>query len=636
MPAQLLREYQKDAIRALQIAWGRKPTDKIKAVAFCATGLGKTTIFSQLVAEEIDPAFNRALLFVHRREIVDQIAARVKNQCDEFPPLVYSSELKTLVPSIGIVMGNQNAYNARVVVSTIQSLHPKRLEQVLGAGKIDLVIVDECHHLSGDNTYHKTLKAIQANNPAVKIAGFTATPTRSDKKAIAAGFDQIVFEYGIVDGIVNGYLVPATRLQVSSGIDLSGVATVAGDYHKKQMLSVLDASNWLQLSVEAYETYLKGKRNHVLAFMPTVQMSKQLVAGLQGRGVKAAHIDATTDKAIRAEILNDFRRGELQVVSNYNILTEGFDSPNTDGILLGRPSRSESVITQIIGRGLRPDFGKTDCLVVDLTVKDTRLLINADLTGKTRKCGNCKAEVFIGLKVCPNCSAILEQKRKLEARETEGEKQYKAKFGILAGLSAEVVPLLDRLTAAWYRHSDQFLVSRAGENAAFVIAPPSFEPTEATRDRLHRADELLPVIAEEDRPYLIDNIETLQRMVARAEQFTLYHVEGKKVTYLRANSDLPSLITEADLEAVKRAGKAALKLIKRGESWRTNPIRATPKQVNFLLRIGRNLGKSEEEFSRLTKGQADDLITYCLHVPPVKRFIEFDQLGSPNAEPKTA
>ncbi len=622
---QELRDYQTDCLRANTRAWERRNDAgrKIRALNSLATGGGKTTIFAQMIRENIDPHKQRALAFVHRREIVDQMVNRISNQFAELETVYRVGN--TLVPGIGVVMADQNEADARIVVSTVQSLHPTRLEAVLQTAPFDLVIIDECHHLSADNTYWQTMERLFKANPDLRVAGFTATPKRSDKLALAAGFDEIVFEWSILDGILGGYLVPGTRLQITSGIDLSDVPNVSGDYNQRKMLSVLDASNWLDLTYEAYETYLKDKRGHILAFMPNVDMSKKLVERMITEGRSAAHIDATTDKTTRADILRRYRAGEIELVSNYNVLTEGFDAPLTDAIIDGRPSRSATVKTQMWGRGLRPSFGKTDCLIIDLAVKDVRALESGTLLGKLRACHACNAQFYVGFQTCPHCGVPVPQLGKPEKTENEeGQIVVSSKYGILKGLEAQVIPLLDRMAGAWFRGSDEYLSVATGAGA-LVIAPPSWADVSIQRERLHKGDYLLSRVDEETRVELREQMDVLQREVDRAEAYTLYYAERRDVEYLRSNSDLASLIAEADREAMRRTSNDLSTLVKRDASWRSDAYMASDKQQNFIRQLAHDR-IDDLELATMTKSRAAQLITHLLNVPTVKRFIESDYL----------
>jgi superfamily II DNA or RNA helicase len=640
---QTLRPYQEDCVRAILMAWERRSDrGRVRALGSLATGGGKTTIIGELLRRSIDPQKQRALVFVHRREIVHQIRERIANQFSELEP-AYRIDGK-LLPGIGIVMADYHDYEARIVVASQQSLNMNRLGRLLQAGKFDVVIVDESHHYAPDNTYHNILQRLVAENTDIKIAGFTATPKRSDRRALKAGFDEIVYEWSIFDGIAGEHLVPATRLRVTTGVDLSAIKSVNGDYQKNQMLSILDAANWLDLAMDAYQTYLHGKRRHILAFLPSVQMSRAFTERLKAEGVAAAHIDAKTpiratnpadQHQTRPEILRAFKTGELEVVCNYNVLTEGFDAPLVDAIIDARPSRSDTVKTQMWGRGLRPAPGKTDCLILDLTVADVNALERGTLLGKTRQCGQCGVQFFLGFKVCPNCHASHESSTKPEQGDGTGQFIRHSKRILMGDLQAEIVPLFDRLSSAWFRADDGTeMMSSAVNDGALVIVPPSFADPTRLRERLRKGDYLLPRLDDpEDRKELLHQMGILRRQVERCEAYTLYYVCDRKVEFIRANTDLASLIAEADLEALRRAGENSY-LTKKNSRWRNPHIPATPKQINMLRYILRLPAQVWNQ--QLSKDQAARLITHYKAAPFVRNFIENDCLPEPASHEQPA
>lgn len=398
MPRQSLRPYQIEAITAVQDAWRRGK----RALVAIATGGGKTTVLAELIRQHIDPDLQRAVVLGHTKEIVEQCYARIDNQFEQsLQGNFYSTGNTLFTRGLGMVMAESDESDARVIVATRQSLSPSRTKRLLLSGKVDLLVVDEAHHALDDNTYGRIMRDLLAENPLLKVVGFTATPARTDRKALGTIFDEIVYEWLIPDGVASGNLVPVQRVKVATAIDLSGVKTQAGDYNAAQMLSILGATNWVELAVKAYAKHI-GDRP-CLAFMPSVAMSKELATGLQTAGFSAAHVDGETPKPEREAILKAYSKGDIRCVSNMAVLTEGFDAPFTGAILLGRPTRSKTLFTQIVGRGLRPSDGKTDCLLLDLTVTDTKQLDIGTLFGKIIKCKGCKREFMAGMAVCPNC-----------------------------------------------------------------------------------------------------------------------------------------------------------------------------------------------------------------------------------------
>lgn len=313
----ILRDYQREGIDAIKIAWDLKK----KPMVVVATGGGKTTMIAQLLVETV-PREDRALIVAHTEEIVSQIHKTIQKQYGD---------------SVGIVMGIQDDMHSQIIVATRQSLSTQRLSRL---GMFDVIVIDEAHHATPENTYGQIVEKILKKNQQTKLVGFTATPTGDERL-----FDEIVFSWTISDGINSGYLVPSRHINATMG-------------------SILDSKNWLKLTLEAFKIYILPSNRPCLAFFPSVEMSRRFSQALKRHGISAAHIDGETPREERETILSKYKNGGIQIVCNMAVLTEGFDAPNTSAILMARPTRSQTLITQILGRGLRTAPGKRDCLIV--------------------------------------------------------------------------------------------------------------------------------------------------------------------------------------------------------------------------------------------------------------------------------
>ena len=560
---QMLRGYQQEALDAIKEAWGRG----VKALVAVATGGGKTTIGAQLLLEEVDPYRHRALVIGHTKEIVEQFYRRVENQFAGKLNMPYTVPGALMAPGLGMVMAENDDSHARIIIATRQTVqNKKRLKQLLKSGSFDVVLIDEAHHALADNTYGEIIKQIQADNPMVKIAGLTATPKRTDKKALGTVFDEIVYQWLIPDGITGGYLVPVQRVKVSTTVNLSDVRTSRGDYSQKRLVSVLETKNWLELATKAYDEYLASSGRKTIAFFPSVEMSKRFAESLSKNGINAVHIDGKTPKPERANLLRQYIKGEIEVVSNMAVLTEGFDAPATQAILLARPTRSRTLFTQIVGRGLRLYPGKEDCLLLDLTVVDTRALEIGTLFGRMIQCKECGTEYTAGLPECPRCGATLPPPEAREVNEDAIVLPNNPFSG--EGLSAEYGTLFEKAFAAWHMGGDGFLSCGLGyDNGSLVIMPPMM-------DEFYR---LARVPKEKNEPvYMLGLNEDLASLMVDAEKFIRTHSTG----------------------AVRTAQKDAV--------WRADP--PSRAQTRLLRRLGVDVPKG------LTKGSAAALITHTFAV----------------------
>lgn len=466
---QTLRDYQRDGVDAIKQAWDSGCHSPLVAVA---TGGGKTTMMAQLLVETVEPDLRRALVIAHTKEIVEQIYHRIENQ--------YAGRLGEwfggvkMFPGIGMVMGQHDVPQARIVVATRQSLHNSRLSQVIRYGAFDAVVIDEAHHAVADNTYGKIIEHVRRVNKNVKLVGFTATPKRADKKALKTMFDDIVYQWLIPDGIQSSYLAPVTRLKVKTKVDLSGIRNVGGDFNQKKMVGILNVSNWIDLTLEAYSKYIASANRHCLAYLPSVAMSKAFSQRLSDSGIASAHVDGKTPKDEREQILRDYINGTLSVVSNMAVLTEGFDAPATDAILLARPTRSQTLFTQIVGRGLRPSDGKQDCLLVDMTVVDTKALEIGTLLGRMIQCDECPTEYDYGLPCCPQCGADVPKAKKEKQKDSDSPMPNNVVVG--GELVAEHSDLFEKALSAWHVGNDGYIsCTLSFEAGSMLIMPPMID-----------------------------------------------------------------------------------------------------------------------------------------------------------------
>lgn len=347
-----LRPYQREALDAIHAAEAKGIQ---RPLLVAPTGAGKTVMFSHAIAER----GGRALVLAHREELLAQAA----------------NKIHSIIPSheIGIVKAAANQRGADVVVASIQTLaRPHRLEALLDnpvnrASPFRTVIVDEAHHAAAQ-TYRDVLTGLGVLGGSytsyAQCIGFTATAGRADDRGLGYVWEEIVYQRGIIQMIAEGYLVDVKAVQVGTDLDLSKVKTRRGDYTEASLGEAIEASNAINEAAAAYVEYAEERKG--LAFTPTVATSLELTAALNQWGIRTEHVDGKTPKEERAAILKRLHTGETQVVSNCMVLTEGFDEPTVSAILNLRPTKSESLFIQMVGRALRKHPDKTDALVVDV------------------------------------------------------------------------------------------------------------------------------------------------------------------------------------------------------------------------------------------------------------------------------
>ena len=339
----ILRPFQEDAVEAILNQW--RHVDATMAVL--PTGTGKTICF----AEVIRRYGKRALVIAHRQELVDQAADKIHRvtglRCE-----VEMGERKVTSPH----------FLPDVVVTSVQT-------QTAGGdgggrmGKFDpadfeVVVLDECHHGVSD-TWTRTIDYYKSSGD-LKVVGVTATPDRSDKLALGKVFDTVAYEYHIEEAITDGWLVPIKQSMVTiNGLDYSDIRTTAGDLNGADLAEVLEQEKNLYGMAATMMRVADGRR--CLVFTASVAQAERLseILNRYDRG-SAAWICGKTDKGERREALASFANSDYRYMVNVGCLTEGFDDPGIELVVMGRPTKSRSLYAQCIGRGTRPLEGTVD------------------------------------------------------------------------------------------------------------------------------------------------------------------------------------------------------------------------------------------------------------------------------------
>lgn len=369
-PLITLRDYQEETIAGIYEAWTKQPN----TLAVLATGLGKTIVFLELL-DELTRGGARAVIIAHRKELIEQPIDKARQFFPE------------LAPRMGMVRGQKHAdHHAQVVVATVQTLSkPSRLQALLAGGPITYVVVDEAHHAVSPS-YMQVIDAIRQHNPIAKLLGVTATPKRADDQGLIRIFDSVAAVYDTRWGIRNGYLSPVKAKGIALPCDISKVRLNRGDYAAGELGSILAVDNVEAVVVRAW-TKLADTRPTV-AFCATVKQSKQLCHKFNRYGIKTAHLDGTTPQKEREAILASFVNGEIQIITNCDVLGEGFDHPAIACVMMVAPTRSISRYIQRVGRGLRraDEVNKEDCLVIDFVPEKggRNLRLGSKLLGKVR------------------------------------------------------------------------------------------------------------------------------------------------------------------------------------------------------------------------------------------------------------
>lgn len=332
-----LRPYQQKAKDAIFEQWDNGVK---KTLLVLPTGCGKTVVFAK-VTEDCVRQGNRVLILAHRGELLDQAADK-------------------LMKTTGLGCALEKAENTclgswfRVVVGSVQTLmRQKRLDQ-FPEYFFNTIIIDEAHHCISDS-YQKVLQHF----PDAQILGVTATPDRGDMQNLGQFFESLAYEYTLPKAIKEGYLTPIKALTIPLKIDMSSVSVQAGDFKVGDIGTALDP--YLEGIAEEMKKYCSDKKTVV--FLPLVKTSQKFRDLLNEHGFQAAEVNGNSQD--RAEILADFEEGKYNVLCNSMLLTEGWDCPSVDCIVVLRPTKVRSLYCQMVGRGTRLFPGKDHLLLLD-------------------------------------------------------------------------------------------------------------------------------------------------------------------------------------------------------------------------------------------------------------------------------
>lgn len=332
-----LRPYQNEAKLAILEQWSEGIN---KVLAVLPTGTGKTILFSA-VTEECVRQGKRVLILAHRGELLDQAADK-------------------LMKSTGLGCATEKAEQSclgswyRVVVGSVQTLMREKRLKGFSENYFDTIIIDEAHHAISDG-YQRVLDHF----PKAQVLGVTATPDRGDMKNLGSVFDSLAYEYTLPQAIKEGYLSPIKAITIPLKLDLSGVSTQAGDFKASDIDTALDP--YLYQIADEMLKYCKERKTVV--FLPLVKTSQKFRDILISKGFNAAEVNGeSTD---RAEILEAFDKGEYNVLCNSMLLTEGWDCPSVDCVIVLRPTKVRGLYCQMVGRGTRLCEGKTELLLLD-------------------------------------------------------------------------------------------------------------------------------------------------------------------------------------------------------------------------------------------------------------------------------
>lgn len=337
-----LRPYQTEALDAVLSNYDKGIT---KQLVVLPTGAGKTVIFSQMPI--IKPDCLPMLVLAHRAELLDQAKSKIEASNPEL--------------TVEIEQAERKAGHVDVVVASVATLGRNGTPRIEEYPKdyFKSIIIDEAHHAAAP-TYRRIIDYF---NPSL-LLGVTATPQRSDSTRLIDVFQEIVYYKSIQDLIEDGWLSPLVGYRVKSNVDITNVEIRNGDYVQDQLEEAIDTP---ERNAHVVATYLNLANNEkTIVFASGVKHAENLALSFRQASVETAVIVGTTPRQEREEILAQFAMGKISVIVNVGVLTEGFDEPSLQAIILAKPTRSTLLYTQIVGRGTRLFEGKEHCKIIDI------------------------------------------------------------------------------------------------------------------------------------------------------------------------------------------------------------------------------------------------------------------------------
>jgi len=409
-----LRPYQQEAVKAVHTFICTKEGNPCVVLP---TGSGKSVTMAGLIQKwKQDAPWIRGCILAHRKELVEQNADKLQR--------VYRRD------GVGIFSAGlgRKDYDSPILFASIDSIYRRSGD----FQPFDFLYVDEAHRIPprGEGKYRTFIKGCQRFNPKLKVVGWTATPFRMACGPICHAnhiLTEVCYEAKLTNLIDQGYLC---RLRSKVGECQPELTEVkrnsGGDYITASLASATNKQLVVDSAIgEASHIIEREQRKHIIFFCVDIEHCKRVSDALRRNGIYAPAVTGKTRQEDRDRILADFKSGKLRAVCNVNVLTEGFDAPHIDCIVLLRPTLSPGLFSQMVGRGLRVHDTKTDCLVLDFGgCIDEHGPI--DLLGSVQyttmaTCHECRESFSRAVRVCPSCGWEIpkQEVERLEQKERE-------------------------------------------------------------------------------------------------------------------------------------------------------------------------------------------------------------------------
>ena len=528
-PPVILRPYQEACVRRVVAAY--EQDRRGQELLVLPTAAGKTVIFSQVIYELAERYGLHALIVAHTDELLNQAAEK------------YRQVKPTAV--IGKVGGGIHDYGGEVTVASVDTIsrpHHLTTLQRIGYG---LVVVDEAHR-SAAPKYQRVLQAL----PEAFVLKVTATPDRLDGKPISD--KPPLYSTDILAMIEQGFLCDVKAIAIRTETSLESIHSEGGDYREQELEAAIDTPERNRRVAEAYREHAMGRR--AICFAVTVQHAHNLARAFTSAGIPAAAISGETSLLERKRLYHALRTGEVNVLCNVLVLTEGFDQPLVDCVIMARPTQSRALFIQCIGRGLRLAPTKKDCLILDLTDNCLKHRLEPQHLGKV-----LGKQMKDGESVLESIQREAQEKREREASGMQMIRRLKEKR--TADLTINLKARLD-----WQEHDDGTFELVIGQDKHRILLVPS----SALEGSYEVWAELAPTFAR-------------QRWLADAP-----------LGWAQEHAERQARLLASDENKVV--------LVDRNAGWRSLAVDPFGKQAAFLRRFG------IAGWETLTRGQASEIL----------------------------
>lgn len=387
-----LRYYQKESVDNV---YEHLRSQKNNPCIVLPTGAGKTAVMATICRDTVEKWGGRVLVVSHVKELIEQTASTLRAWFNSLDVGIYSAGLKSRDTS------------SDIIVASVQSVANRAFELV-GDKPFNLVLVDKAHRipLSGDGQYRKLLNDLKVCCPGIRLIGLTATPYRLNGGDVCGKdnlLNEICYEVGVKELIQKGYLSNLSNKCSTNSADIEGVKVRNGEYDSKGMAEAYDQEEKVNLACREIVDRTND-RNSIIIFGCNVEHAGHIKESLEKLGAGSVGIvTGSTPATERAATISDFKDRSIKYLVNVNVLTEGFDATGVDCVVLLRSTMSPGLLYQMVGRGLRVDSSKEDCLVLDFGGNISRHgPIDQLSAGRARGMGGGEPVT----RTCPQCDEV--------------------------------------------------------------------------------------------------------------------------------------------------------------------------------------------------------------------------------------